>query len=337
MNHDIPEAFRAFRIYDDEDGYRSEIVEQSIDDQTEGDVVIRVAWSSINYKDALAATGKGRILRRFPLNGGIDAAGTVVHSDSDRFDPGEEVLITGCDLSETRDGGYSEYLRVPSEWLVPKPDSLTLREAMVLGTAGFTAALSLWRMEAAGQTPDMGPVVVTGASGGVGSIAISLLTRAGYEAHAISGKVEHFDWLRELGATQCIARDELYWSEKPLDSSKWAGAIDSVGGEMLSGLTRVIHPWGSIASCGMAGGIGLRTTVMPFIIRGVSLIGINSSGCDYRIRERIWGRLANDWKPGTLDRIEASEISLDELQPRFDNALAGGSVGRVLVRVGGDA
>ena len=206
MTKTIPSSFRAFRIFDDEDGYRSGIVEQSIDEQTEGDVVIRVEYSSINYKDALAATGKGRILRRFPLNGGIDAAGTVVRSDSGRFDPGEEVLITGCDLSETRDGGYSEYLRVPSEWLVPKPDGLSLREAMVLGTAGFTAALCLWRMEANGQTPDMGPIVVTGASGGVGSIALDLLTRAGYEAHAISGKVEHFDRLRELGATQCISR-----------------------------------------------------------------------------------------------------------------------------------
>ncbi len=337
MSQDIPDSFRAFRIFDDEDGYRSEIVEQSIDDQTDGDVVIRVEYSSINYKDALAATGKGRILRTFPLNGGIDAAGTVVRSDSDRFDPGEEVLITGCDLSETRDGGYSEYLRVPSEWLVPKPDGLSLREAMVLGTAGFTAALCLWRMEANGQTADMGPIVVTGASGGVGSIALDLLTRAGYEAHAISGKVEHFDRLRELGATQCISRQDLHWSEKPMDSAKWAGAIDNVGGDMLSGLTRVIHPWGSIASCGMAGGIGVKTTVMPFIIRGVSLLGINSSGCAYRIRERIWDRLASDWKPAHLDLIEAREVGLDEMTPWFDNALSGGSVGRVVVRVRRDA
>lgn len=333
MSHDIPDTFRAFRIFDDEHGYRAEIVDQSIDDQTDGDVVIRVAYSSINYKDALAATGKGRILRQFPLNGGIDAAGTVVTSDSDRFDPGEDVLITGCDLSETRDGGYSEYLRVPSEWLIPKPDGLSLREAMVLGTAGFTAALSLWRMEANGQTPDMGPVVVTGASGGVGSIAIDLLTRAGYEAHAISGKVEHFDFLRQLGATQCISRHDLHWSERPMDSATWAGAIDNVGGDTLAGLTRVIRPWGSIASCGMAGGIGVRTTVMPFIIRGVSLLGINSSGCPYRVRELLWDRLAGPWKPAHLDRIEAAEVGLDELEPRFENALAGGSLGRILVRV----
>lgn len=333
MTDTIPETFQAFRIFDDEDGYRSELVEQSIDEQSEGDVVIRVEYSSINYKDALAATGKGRILRSFPLNGGIDAAGTVVTSDSDRFDPGESVLITGCDLSETRDGGYSEYLRVPSEWLVPLPNGLTLREAMLLGTAGFTAALSLWRMEQAGQSADMGPIVVTGASGGVGSLAIDILCRAGYEAHAISGKVEQFEWLRELGASQCIGREDLHWSEKPLDSAHWAGAIDNVGGDMLSGLTRVIKPWGCIASCGMAGGIGIRSTVMPFIIRGISLLGINSSGCPYPIRETIWKRLAGDWKPAHLDRIERTEIGLDELAPWFENALAGGSRGRVLVRV----
>lgn len=335
MTQSIPDTFRALRIFDDEHGYRSEIVEQSIDDQSAGDVVIRVAWSGINYKDALAATGKGKILREYPLNGGIDAAGTVVRSDNVDFSEGDEVLITGCGLSETRDGGYSEYLRVPSKWLVPLPDGLTLREAMLLGTAGFTAALSLWRMEANGQRPDMGPIVVTGATGGVGSIAIDMLTRAGYEAHAISGKVEQFDWLRELGAKQCISRKELYWSEKPLDSAHWAGAIDNVGGDMLSGLTRVIKPWGSIASCGMAGGIGVKTTVMPFIIRGIGLLGINSAGCPYPIRNELWTRLAGDWKPAHLDAIENAEAPLGGLSSYFETALEGGSLGRVLVRVGG--
>ena len=333
MTNDIPEKFNALRIFDDEHGYRAEIVEQGIDEQSEGDVVIRVAWSSVNYKDALAATGKGRILREFPLNGGIDAAGSVVRSDSDSFAAGDEVLITGCGLSETRDGGYSEFLRVPSKWLVPLPEGLSLREAMLLGTAGFTAALSLWRMEANGQRPEMGPVVVTGASGGVGSLAIDILTRAGYEVHAISGKVEQFEWLRELGAAQCISRNELYWSEKPLDSAHWAGAIDNVGGDMLAGLTRVIKPWGSIASCGMAGGIGVKTTVMPFIIRGVSLLGINSAGCPYSIRAELWNRLADSWKPAHLDRIEHAETTLEGLPERFENALQGGSLGRVVVRV----
>ncbi|MGB0513872.1 MAG: acryloyl-CoA reductase, partial [Wenzhouxiangellaceae bacterium] len=297
--------------------------------------VIRVAWSSVNYKDALAGTGEGKILRSFPLNGGIDAAGTVVQSESDRFSGGDPVLITGCGLSETRDGGYSEYLRVPSKWLVPLPDGLSLREAMLLGTAGFTAALSLWRMEANGQTPEMGPIIVTGATGGVGSLAIDILNRAGYEVHAISGKVDRFDWLRELGASQCVSRDELYWGERPLESAHWAGAIDNVGGDMLAGLTRVIRPWGSIASCGMAGGIGVKTTVMPFIIRGISLLGINSAGCPYAIREDLWTRLAGPWKPARLDLIENSEVPLDGLEKVFRNALSGGSLGRVLVRVGG--
>lgn len=335
MPDNIPATFKAFRIFDDENGYRAEIVEQTIEDQSEGDVVIKVAWSGINYKDALAGTGQGKILRKYPLNGGIDAAGTVVRSDNREFGEGDEVLITGCGLSETRDGGYSEYLRVPSKWLVPLPTGLTLREAMLLGTAGFTAALSLWRMEANGQTPDMGPIVVTGASGGVGSIAIDILTRAGYEAHAISGKVEQFEWLRSLGAKQCISRNELYWSEKPLDSAHWAGAIDNVGGDMLSGLTRVIEPWGTIASCGMAGGIGLKTTVMPFIIRGIGLLGINSAGCPYPIRKELWTRLADAWRPAHMKLIENTETPMDGLEPHFENALEGGSLGRVVVRVGG--
>lgn len=329
----IPAAFRAFRIHSDEHGYRAGIEQQSIGQQSPGDVVIRVHYSSINYKDALAGTGKGRILREFPLNGGIDAAGVVVQSDNPDFLPDDEVLITGCGLSETRDGGYSEYLRVPGQWLIHKPESLSLRECMLIGTAGFTAALSLWRMEASGQTPAMGPIVVTGATGGVGSLAIDLLTGAGYEAHAISGKVERFEWLRELGATQCISRNELYWSENPLDSARWAGAIDNVGGDMLAGLTRVIKPWGSIASCGMAGGLGVQTTVMPFIIRGISLIGINSAGCAYAIRKELWDRLGSQWRPRHLERIERQEISLEDLPEHFGNALAGGSVGRILVRV----
>ncbi len=333
MTDAIPDTFRVFRIHNDENGYRAGIEQQSIDDQTDGDVTIRVHYSSINYKDALAGTGKGKILRSFPLNGGIDAAGVVVQSSHDEFLPDDEVLITGCNLSETRDGGYSEYLRVPGQWLIPKPQGLSLRECMLIGTAGFTAALSLWRMQANGQQPDMGPIVVTGASGGVGSLAIDVLTGAGYEVHAISGKVDHFDWLRSLGASQCISRHELYWSENPLDSARFAGAIDTVGGDMLSGLTRVIKPWGSIASCGMAGGIGLNSSVMPFIIRGISLIGINSSGCAYSIREQIWDLLAGRWKPGHLDRIEQGEIALEQLPEHFQNALAGHSVGRILVRI----
>jgi acrylyl-CoA reductase (NADPH) len=330
----IPATFNAFRIFDDEDGYRAEIVEQSIDDQSEGDVVIRVAYSSVNYKDALAGTGKGKILRRFPMNGGIDAAGTVVQSTNKRFSEGDEVLITGSGLSETRDGGYSEYLRAPSEWLVPLPDGLDLREAMLIGTAGFTAALGLYRMEANGQTPDMGPICITGASGGVGSLAIDIYSGAGYQITAISGKVDEFGWLQELGASQCISRHELYWPETPLASAKFAGALDNVGGDTLSGLTRVIKPWGNIASCGMASGIGLHTTVMPFIIRGIGLLGINSSGCPYAIREQLWQRLASDWKPRHLDLIAADPVRLESLVESFDQLIAGAGRGRIVVEIG---
>jgi len=333
MTDGIPDTFRAFRIFDDEDGYRAELVEQSLDEQSGGDVAIQVAYSSVNYKDALAGTGKGKILRRFPLNGGIDAAGTVVHSDNKRFREGDEVLITGCGLSETRDGGYSEYLRVPSEWLVPLPEGLDLGEAMALGTAGFTAALGLWRMEQNGQTPDMGPIAITGATGGVGSLAIDIFSKAGYQVTAISGKEAAFEWLHELGADQCISRHELYWPESPLASARFAGALDSVGGDMLAGLTRVIHPWGNIAACGMAGGIGLHTTVMPFIIRGNCLLGINSAGCPYPIRERLWQQLAGDWKPRHLDRIAGDPIGLADLPDAFDRLLEGQGHGRIPVRL----
>lgn len=334
MTSRIPDKFKAFRIFDDEDGYRARVVEQSIDEQSEGDVVIRVAFSSVNFKDALAGTGKGKILRKFPLNGGIDAAGTVVRSDSDRFAEGDEVLITGCGLSEVRDGGYSEYMRAPSEWLVPLPEGLSLEEAMILGTAGFTAALALWRMEANGQRPEMGPIAITGASGGVGSLAVDMFSQAGYEVSAISGKVEEFDWLHELGATQCISRHDLYWPETPLASARFAGAFDNVGGDMLSGLTRVIQPWGNIASCGMAGGIGLNTTVMPFIIRGITLLGINSAGCPYDIRETLWRKLASEWKPRHLAGIATARTTLDALPQSFDKLLGGGGHGRTVVCIG---
>ena len=330
----IPQSFRGFRIHNDEQGYRAGIENISLDDLSPGDVTVRALWSSINYKDALAGTGKGKILRQFPLVGGIDSAGVVVASEHPDFKPGDEVLVTGCDQSEARNGGYSEYLRLDSQWVVPKPDGLTLREAMGLGTAGFTAALSLQRMQDNGQHPDQGPIVVTGASGGVGSIALDLLTTAGYEAHAISGKTDQFAWLESLGAAQCVAREGLWLGDRPLESARWAGAIDNVGGDMLAGLTRVIKPWGNIASCGLAGSIELRTTVMPFIIRGISLLGINSAGCPYPLRQHLWQQLAGPWKPRNLARIINQEVTLDEMPAVFDHMLKGGSLGRTVVKIG---
>ena len=330
----IPDLFKAFRIHNDAEGYRSGIETVGIDDLSKGDVSIRGEWSGINYKDALAATGKGKILQRFPLVGGIDVAGEVIASECERFTPGDKVLVTGCSMSEKRDGGYSQYLRLDSNSVVPLPAGLTTREAMGLGTAGFTAAISLYRMEALGQTPAAGPIVVTGASGGVGSFAIDILTRAGYEVHAITGKVEQFDYLEELGARQCISRHALHWGQQPLETVRWAGCIDSVGGDMLAGISRVIDLWGNIAVCGMAGGIGLHATNLPLILRGVSLIGISSNNAPYDLRKILWDRLANEWRPRHLDTIVNNEVDLDDLGEAFDVLMQGNALGRTVVKLG---
>ena len=330
---ETPETFKAFRIHNDAEGYRSGIEHVSIDDLNEGDVVVRGEWSGINYKDALAATGKGKILKKYPLVGGIDVAGEVVSSECEQFSPGDKVLVTGCKLSEKRDGGYSQYLRLDSNNVIALPAGLTTREAMGIGTAGFTAAISLYRMEALGQTPEAGPIVITGASGGVGSFAIDILTRAGYEVHAITGKVEQFDYLEDLGARQCISRHDLHWGQQPLESIRWAGCIDSVGGDMLAGISRVIDLWGNIAVCGMAGGIGLHTTNLPLILRGVSLIGISSANTPYDIRKILWDRLANEWRPSHLETIVNNEVTLDELGEAFEVLMKGNALGRTVVNL----
>lgn len=326
------ESFSAFRIHAEEKPYRAGIESMRADDLSPGEVLVKVAYSSVNYKDALAGTGKGKILREPVLNGGIDVAGYVAASSDPRFKEGDQVLCTGCGLSETRDGGYAEYARLQSEWTIPLPAGLTLRESMIIGTAGFTAALALWQMVRNGQRPDAGPIVVTGASGGVGSLALDILARAGFEPHAISGKLEHFDDLMAFGARQCISRDNLHWGQRPLESAHWAGAIDNVGGDMLAGLTRVIKPYGNIASCGLAAATDLQTTVMPFIVRGVSLLGVASAGTARAIRDAIWERLGGDWKPAHLERIATREVGLDGLPEIFETMLAGASFGRTVVK-----
>ena len=328
----IPTRFRAFRIHSDNRAHRAGIEDVALDDLSPGEVVIKAAYSSVNYKDALAGTGEGKILRQFPLVGGIDVAGHVVTSTDIQFRAGDAVLCTGSGLSESRDGGYSDYVRLEAANTIALPQGLDLREAMILGTAGFTAGLALLRMEENHQSPDMGPIVVTGASGGVGMLAIDILTRAGYAAHAITGKFEHLDFLTALGAQQVISRKNLHWGQRPLENALWAGAIDSVGDEMLAGLTRVIQPYGNIACCGLAGGAALATTVMPMIIRGVSLLGIASSGTPRVQREQVWERLAGPWKPAHLETICTRTVGLDELPQVFPSMLAGGSFGRTLVR-----
>ena len=325
----IPLQFSAFRIHADRMG----VEHLGIDELNPGEITVQVAYSSVNYKDALAGTGQGKILRQFPLIGGIDLAGIVVTTDDLRFRVGDSVVVTGCGLSETRDGGYSQYQRVQASSAVALPSGLSLREAMLIGTAGFTAALSLWRMQQAGQRADQGPIVVTGASGGVGTLAIDIFTQAGFEVHAISGKSERFPLLHTLGAKRCIAREELQYAVRPLETAVWAGAVDNVGGAMLGHLTRVMQPWGNIASCGMAGGIALESTVMPFIIRGISLLGINSANTPMALRSELWLRLASDWKPAHLAEIETAEIGLDGLPDAFARVLSGASVGRTLVKL----
>ena len=326
-------TFSAFRIHNDDKGYRAGIEEMSTDALSPGEVLVKVAFSSVNYKDALAGTGKGKILRRFPLNGGIDLAGYVAASSDPAFKEGDEVLCTGCGLSETRDGGYAQYARLESRWAIPLPQGLTLRESMQIGTAGFTAALALTQMIRNAQAPAMGPIVVTGATGGVGSLAIDLLTRAGFEAHAITGKVDQFDYLIGLGAKQCIAREGLHWGQRPMETARWAGAIDNVGGDTLAGLTRVIKPYGNIATCGNAASITLATTVMPFIIRGLSVLGVASAGTARVLRDEIWQQLAGPWKPAHLQTIANREVGLTELPDTFAALLAGGAHGRTLVRL----
>ncbi|RUL79729.1 YhdH/YhfP family quinone oxidoreductase [Dyella choica] len=327
-------TLQAFRIHNDANGYRGGMESMPADALSPGEVLVKVAYSSVNYKDALAGTGKGKILRQYPLNGGIDAAGVVAASTDPLFKQGDRVLCTGSGLSETRDGGYGEYIRLPSQWAIPLPDGLSLRESMILGTAGFTAALALLRMQDNGQTPALGPIAVSGASGGVGMLAIDIFTQAGYQVHAISGKASHFDFLRSLGAADCIDRHQLAFSGKPMDSARFGGALDNVGGAMLAGLLPLTVPYGNVAICGNAGGIGLESTVMPFIIRGVSLLGIASAGTARTIREQVWSYLAGAWKPRHLDRIATREITLEQLPEVFERMLAGDSFGRTIVRVG---
>ncbi|HSH42060.1 MAG TPA: oxidoreductase [Arenicellales bacterium] len=326
-------SFKAYRIHNEDGTIEARFEQITLDDLTDGDVVIRSAWSDINFKDALAATGKGKILRKFPLVGGIDVAGRVESSDSAEFSPGEEVLVTGCELSEIRDGGYAEYVRVPAECVVKLPVSLSLFDAMAIGTAGFTAALAVERMEQNGQTPEHGPIVVTGATGGVGSIAIDILSSAGYEVAALTGKPDAAEYLRDLGADQVLLRDDIDLGKRPMERAEWGGAVDNLGGEVLTWLTRTVKPFGNIASIGLAASHELNTTVMPFILRGVSLLGINSVLCAPELRRSVWERLGKDLKPRHLDRIVTRSIDFDDLPGAFDDYTEGRVTGRTVVKI----
>jgi len=327
------DSFRAYRIDEQDGSVVAEFKQLVLDDLTAGNVVVRVSHSTINYKDALAATGKGKILRRYPLNGGIDLAGVVVSSEDAEFQPGTAVLVNGCGLSETVDGGYSEYARLDSKSLVPIPEGMTAVEAMQIGTAGYTAALAIHRMEQNGQAPDQGPIVVTGATGGVGSVAIDMLAGRGYEVVALTGKATEEDYLRRIGAARILLRDELDLGKRPMEKAEWAGAIDNLGGDYLTWLTRTMRYGGNIASIGLAASAALNTTVLPFILRAVCLLGINSVDTPWDLRRAVWRRIGGDLHPKHLDTIGHRIISFDELPAAFQAYIDGTVTGRIVVEI----
>jgi acrylyl-CoA reductase (NADPH) len=324
--------FKAFRISQDGEKISGAVVETTLDTLTPGDVVIKAAYSSVNYKDALAATGGAKILRKFPLIGGIDVAGVVVSSADARFKEGDQVVVTGYDLGVANDGGYSAYARVPGDWVVKLPPSLTLFDAMALGTAGFTAALSVIRLEQNGLKNLAGPVIVTGATGGVGSVAVAILGGLGYEVTAVTGKDGEHGYLKSLGATTVLPRSAIEKHNRPIDKATWAGAVDPVGGDVLAWLTKTMAYGASIANSGLTGGIEVHTTVIPFILRGVNLLGIDSVMCPMPMRLEVWRRLASDMKPKKLSAI-AHEIPLSRLDHAFLTLVTGAAKGRFVVNV----
>ena len=327
------DTFKAFRIHDENGKIAGRVVDMSIDELSPGEVVFRTAFSSVNYKDALAGTGTGgKIIRKYPLVGGIDAAGTVVSSSDARFKAGDEVICTSYDVGVAHDGGYAQYCRVPADWVVPLPRGLTLFEAMALGTAGYTAGLAVELLETNGLAASNGKVLVNGATGGVATLTIDMLARNGFEVTAVTGKESEQAFLKQIGARDVLLRGSLDLGSRPLEKSLWAAAFDSVGGEQLAWLTRTMQPEGLIASFGNAGGIELKTTVLPFILRGVRLIGVNSATTPMPLRRKVWERLAADLKPRHLDTI-AYTIGLDELPAQFDRMLKGEARGRAVVKL----
>lgn len=327
------ETFRALVLRASDDRpYRAGLEELSLADLPDGDVLVAVEYSDLNYKDGLAVTGKGKIVRSLPLVPGVDLAGTVVESDSERYRPGDRVVSTGWQVGEKYWGGYAQRARVRSEWLVPLPEGLDTRQAMAVGTAGFTAMQCVLALEDGGVEPGGGPIVVTGAAGGVGSVAVAILSRLGYEVHAVTGRAETHDYLRGLGAAVLLGRDEMSTPPRPLESARWAGAVDTVGGVMLARVLAECRDWATVAACGLAGGHDLPTTVMPFILRGVRLQGINSVSVPYEQRGEIWGRVARDLP---LDKLEETVevIPLAAVPERAEAILAGRVRGRTVVDV----
>ena len=328
----VPESFSALVAARDGEAVTREVRTLTVDDLGEGDAVVKVEWSGINFKDGLASTANGKVARIDPIIPGVDLAGVVVEPGASGLDVGASVIVHGYDLGVAHHGGFSQFARVPSSWIVPLPAGLTTRHAMAIGTAGFTAALSVHALEQHGLTPDAGPVLVTGATGGVGSVAVGILAERGYEVAASSGKPEAATFLKELGASEVLGRDETSGPGKPLERERWAGAVDCVGASTLPYILRTLKYGGAVAASGNTGGISLESTVFPFILRGVALLGIDSVQMPLEQRRDVWQRVATDLRPRGLDSIGTREVSLAELPDALDAVLAGANTGRTLVR-----
>jgi len=327
-------TFKAMVVTEKEkDQFIKEIKDRYIDDLPQGDVLVNVKYSSLNYKDVLSTIGNRGVTRQYPHTPGIDAAGTVAESQSKDFKAGDQVIVTSYDLGMNTSGGFGQYIRVPADWVVKMPENLSSRESMIFGTAGFTAALSVYRLVDYGITPDMGRILVSGATGGVGSIAVSILTKAGYEVVAVNGIVDEKDFLLEIGAKEVISiEDATDASGKPLLKGLWAGGIDTIGGEILATMIKSIQPDGGVTCCGNVGSHDLPLNVYPFILRGVTLMGIDSQNCPMPKRVKVWDKIANEWK---LDRLEllTTEVSLNELNERIDLILQRKHKGRTIIRL----
>ncbi|WHX98364.1 acryloyl-CoA reductase [Neobacillus sp. DY30] len=329
----MKDDFKALVVNKTESSFTIGIKNLTLDDLSTGEVLIKVAYSSINYKDGLASIPEGKIVRSYPFVPGIDLAGMVVSSDDPRYSAGDQVIATSYDIGVSHFGGYSEYARIPADWIVPLPENLSLKEAMIYGTAGLTAALSVQRLEENGLTIEKGKVLVTGATGGVGSIAVAILAKRGYDVVASTGKLNEHDYLHKLGAKEVVSRDEVYNGKvKALDKQMWAGAVDPVGGESLAAILSKIHYNGSVAVSGLTGGGNVPTTVFPFILRGINLLGIDSVYCPMEVRKYLWEKMANDFKPDVLDSI-SKEISLEELPETLPLILQGQARGRFIVKL----
>ena len=324
-------GFKALRVFEDQG--KARLVTMAVPDLSPGNVLVKVEWSSLNYKDALAVTGRGKILRRVPLNPGIDLAGVVAESEDAGLPPGTPVLVNGMGLGETHDGAFAEYARIPAEWAIALPRSLGGRDAMALGSAGLTALMAIERLTGHGLRPESGPVVVTGASGGVGSLAVWLLSRQGFRVIAVSGRPEHHPYLKGLGAQEAVTSGELGLGSRPLESARFAAVIDNVGGELLAGLLRHVAPGGAIASIGHAGGSELHTTLYPFILRAVSLLGISGAQWPREVRRSAWERLARAWDGSVVGQVAERVVTLEEVPEAAANLLARRVRGRIVIAV----